>query len=388
MAKEEFKVEVWGLFDLTKKQILIFQLVLLILFIVLTAFLFAYNFHQHAGNESFNFHATYAKYFSLAATILIVIETQFLWSMFTQAQLDLINLQKTEIEQQKEEILTQNNQLIEHREKILGHQEKIETQNKDIKDSIKYASKIQSALFPSEKNLKSILNEYFLLYKPRDFVSGDFYWIDNYNGKIIVVAADCTGHGVPAALVSALGISILNDILQRAVSDKEYLNPAIMLNRLRERLVSSIAGTDYSKDTYDGMDVVICMIDKKQNKLEYASARQPIYLVKKTAEKYVLDLLRPDIHSISMADDNEHVYKNNFAIINPNDLLYLFSDGYADQFGGKKQKKFLSSNLRELLVAVADKPLEMQKDILSGTLAEWQGEIDQIDDIMVMGIKI
>ncbi len=391
MDKEEFKVEVWGLFDLTKKQILVFQMVFLMLFIGLTAFLFAYNFEQHVGNESYNFHATYAKYFSLLATILIVIETQFLWSKFTQAQLDLIREQKTEIEQQKEEILAQNEQLLEHQERILNDQEKIEAQNKDITDSIKYASRIQSALLPSEKKMKRLLRDFFLYYKPRDIVSGDFYWIDEYNDKVVIAAADCTGHGVPGAFVSALGISMLNEVLQRAVSTGEYLNPALMLNRLRERMNSSISRTENTEDTYDGMDISICMIDRKQNTLEYAGALQPIYLLKKISEKpveYELSSMKPDVHPISLTDFKEHTYQTTIININKGDLIYMFSDGYADQFGGKKRKKFLTVNFRKLLVSIAEKPVEIQKEELDKTLVEWKGDIEQIDDIMVIGIRV
>jgi len=391
MAEEEFKVEVWGLFDLTKNQILIFQMVFLTLFIGLTAFLFAFEFPVHMGNDTYNFHATYAKYFSLAATIMIVLETQFLWSKFTQAQLDLIKLQKAEIEQQKEEILTQNEQLIEHRERILKHQKEIEEQNKDITDSIRYASKIQTAMLPSEKKLKRLLSDYFLYYKPRDIVSGDFYWIDEYNGKIVIAAADCTGHGVPGAFVSALGISMLNEVLQRAVLNNEFLNPAVMLNKLRTLMTSSISRTENQEETYDGMDVAICMIDKKQNTLEYAGALQPIYIVKKVSDKennYELTTMKPDVHSISMTDYKEHSYQNTIISIKPGDLIYMFSDGYADQFGGEKRKKFLTANFRKLLISIADKPVEEQNKILDTTQIEWRGDIDQIDDIMVIGIKI
>lgn len=391
MGEEEFKVEVWGLFDLTKKQILIFQMVFLTIFIGLTAFLFAFKFPEHMGNEIYNFHATYAKYFSLAATILIVLETQFLWSKFTQAQLDLIRVQKAEIEQQKEEILTQNEQLIEHRERILKHQEEIEAQNKDITDSIRYASKIQTAMLPSEKKLTRLLGDYFLLYKPRDIVSGDFYWVDEYQEKIVIAAADCTGHGVPGAFVSALGISMLNEVLQRAVLSNDFLNPAIMLNKLRMLMTSSISRTENMEDTYDGMDVAICMIDKKHKTIEYAGALQPIYLVKKlsgASDNYELTTMKPDVHSISMTDYKEHSYQNTVIRIDSGDLIYMFSDGYADQFGGKKRKKFLTANFRKLLVSIAGKPVEEQNQVLETTLSEWRGDIDQIDDVMVIGIRI
>ncbi|MEN8123465.1 MAG: SpoIIE family protein phosphatase, partial [Bacteroidota bacterium] len=239
-----------------------------------------------------------------------------------------------------------------------------------------------------ENKMKRLLGEYFLYYKPRDIVSGDFYWIDKYNEKTVIAASDCTGHGVPGAFVSALGISILNEILQRSVSNGEYLNPAIMLNRLRERMISSIVSTENKEDTYDGMDISICMIDKKQNTLEYAGALQPVYLVKKVSEKYELSTMKPDAHPISMTDFKDHTYQTTIVNINKGDLLYLFSDGYADQFGGKKQKKFLTINFRKLLVSVADKPVEMQKDELDKTMMEWQGEMDQVDDMMVIGIKL
>ena len=392
MRQDDFKVEVWGLIALSKKQILIFQLVVLILFIGLTAFLFAFKFPQHLGNDAYNFHAKYAKYFSLAATILVVIETQFLWSKFTQAQLNLIKEQKAEIEQQKEEILTQNELLIEHRERILAHQKKIEDQNEDIKASIRYASTIQNALLPAPTKLKRLLGEYFLYYKPRDIVSGDFYWVDEYKGKTVIAAADCTGHGVPGAFVSALGISMLNDVLNRAVSNDEYLNPSIMLNKLNVQMKSSISRSERDKDTYDGMDVAICMIDRKKKTLEYSGALQPAYLAKKNIEnneeKYELNILKPDVYAISMINYKEHTYHNTVVGIEPGDVLYLFSDGYADQFGEKSQKKFLSANFRKLLLAIAPLNMEKQLDILEKTMTDWMGNLEQIDDMMIIGIRI
>lgn len=392
MAEEEFKIEVWGLFELTKKQILIFQLFFLISFIGLTAFLFAFKFPEHLGNDAYNFHAKYAKYFSLAATIMIVIETQFLWSQFTKAQLNLIKKQKAEIEQQKEEILTQNEQLIEHRERILAHQEKIEAQNKDIKASIRYASTIQNAMLPSQTKLKRLLGDYFLYYKPRDIVSGDFYWLEEYNDKTLIAAADCTGHGVPGAFVSALGISMLNDVISRAISSNEFLNPSIILNKLHQQMKGIISRTEKNSDTYDGMDVAVCMIDRKNNILEYSGALQPAYLIKRiyenNVEHFKLNVLKPDVYAISMTDLKEHSYQNTIVGIQPGDLLYLFSDGYADQFGGKKHKKFLSANFRKLLVSIAPYPMDIQLKKVEDTMRKWMGDIEQIDDMMVIGLKI
>ena len=258
-------------------------------------------------------------------------------------------------------------------------------------DSIKYASRIQSALLPSEKKMKRLLGDFFLFYKPRDIVSGDFYWLDEYKGKTVIAASDCTGHGVPGAFVSALGISMLNEVLQRAISTDEYINPSIILNRLREKMLSSISGTENTEETYDGMDISICIIDKKQNTLEYSGALQPIYILKGVSEnpdKYELTAMKPDVHPISLTDFREHSYQNTIININKGDLIYMFSDGYADQFGGKKRKKFLTANFRKLLVSIADKTAEQQKSIVDKTLADWQGEIEQIDDIMVIGIRV
>ena len=192
---DDLKIKVWGLFYLSRKQMLIFVMVFLTLFIFLTVFLFSYEFPKHLDSAAFNFHGKYAKYISLICTFLIVIETQFLWSKFTRIQLEKIKEHKDEIEEQKNEIEEQ---------KI-----KIERQNKDLKDSIKYASKIQSALLPSLPKMERLLNSHFLYFSPRDIVSGDFYWVDEYHGKTIVAVADCTGHGVPGAFVSVLGITFL-----------------------------------------------------------------------------------------------------------------------------------------------------------------------------------
>lgn len=365
---EDLKIKVWGLFYLSKKQMLIFEMTFLSIFILLTVFLFSYEFPKHLNSEAFNFHAKYAKYISLLCTFLIVFETQYLWSKFTQLQLQQIIQQKDEIEQQKH---------------------KIEQQNKDLRDSIKYASKIQSALLPSDAKLSRLLNSHFLYFRPRDIVSGDFYWVDEYHGKTIVAVADCTGHGVPGAFVSVLGISFLNDIVQKASFNSNGINPAMILDELWDKMVGALAKSEAEERTYDGMDISVCIIDKKNHLIEYSGAMHPLYFVRNTENKVSeLEQYRTDIHSISMLQSKKHSYSSVNIEIGKGDMIYLLSDGYADQFGGKNGQKFLSKNLKALLAKIAGEPLEIQQALLQEKINKWQGNYHQIDDMLILGIKI
>lgn len=365
---DDLKIKVWGVFYLSKKQMLIFEMFFFTLFILLTVFLFSYQFPEHLDNEAFNFHAKYAKYISLLCTFLIVFETQYLWAKFTQLQLKKIMQQKEEIEKQNK---------------------KIELQNRDLRDSIKYAGKIQSALLPSEAKLDRLLNHHFLYFKPRDIVSGDFYWVDEYDGKTIVAVADCTGHGVPGAFVSVLGISFLNDIVQKASINKIKINPAMILDDLREKMAGALTKSESEERTYDGMDISVCIIDKIQKVVEYSGAMHPLYFVRKTADNInKLEQFRTDIQSISMLQSAKHNYKSVNIDLNNGDMIYLLSDGYADQFGGKTGKKFLSKNLKLFLEKIAHETLEKQQILLQEKINKWKGDRRQIDDILILGIRV
>jgi len=365
---DKIRIKVWGLFNLSKKQILIFEMVFLTIFILLTVFLFSYDFQEHMDSEALAFHAKYTKYISLICTFLIIVETQYLWSRFIQAQLDLIKVQKKEIEVQKE---------------------KIERQNNNLKASIRYASRIQSALLPSDVKMGRILKDHFIYFKPRDVVSGDFYWIDEHEDKIIVAVADCTGHGVPGAFVSVLGISFLNGIIQNAMSQKEDLNPAIILNRLRSKMLDSFIKSETESGIYDGMDISVCIIDKKNKTIDFSGAMHPICIVKKSANgKLEIQKLRTDVHSISLIGTGDYIYNSISFAIEKGDMLYMYSDGFADQFGGNDGKKYLSRNFEYLLLKVAHEPLETQNRLLQEKIAKWQGSYKQVDDILVLGIKV
>jgi len=402
---KEIRIEVWGIFSLSRKQIMIFELVFLSLFIGLTTFLFSYDFKVHMENESYTFHATYAKYFSLACTFFIIVEAQFLWSKFTQAQLNLIIKQKAKIEKQnseiilqnaelksqKEEILVQNEMLYAQKEEILQKQRKIEIQNNDIKDSISYASRIQSILMPSKKKVDRILGSHFIYFKPKDIVSGDFYWIEEFNNKTIVAVADCTGHGVPGAFVSVMGISFMNEIVLSAKANKTNLSPSTMLDLLREKMLHALANNEGDEEAYDGMDISICIIDYDRKIYEYAGALLSVYHVSTFQKDNLnshLEQLKPDIHPISMTKYGDHVYSNISMPFEFGDMIYLFSDGYADQFGGPEGRKLLSVNFKNLILSIAKSPLENQIEKLDSTFNSWKGPLDQIDDVTVIGIKL
>ena len=365
---DDLKIKVWGLIYLSRKQILIFELIFLSVFVSITVFLFSYEFPLHLGNEAFNFHAKYAKYMSLACTFLIIIETQFLWSQFTEIQLEKIRKQKEEIE---------------------GQKERIEQQNRKLKDSIRYASRIQSALLPSKPKMERLLRNHFLYFEPRDIVSGDFYWIDEYKGKIIVAVADCTGHGVPGAFVSVLGISFLNDIIQKASINEQELSPATVLDNLKQKLRESLTRSETESRTYDGMDIAVCMIDTENEILEFSGAIHPIYIVRKDVGKNKeIEKIKTDKHSISMFGRKEHSYRSTKISLAKDDMIYMFSDGYADQFGGKSGRKFLAKNFRRMLLKISEEPLEKQKEMLKDVITDWRGENRQVDDILVLGFRV
>jgi ligand-binding sensor domain-containing protein/serine phosphatase RsbU (regulator of sigma subunit) len=252
--------------------------------------------------------------------------------------------------------------------------------NREITDSIMYAQRIQAAVLPDPETIKSLLKDYFILFKPRDIVSGDFYWFSKKGNKIIAVAADCTGHGVPGAFMSMLGVSLLNEI----ITTNETLTAGEILNQLREYIKYTLSQTGKKDEAKDGMDMALCIIDYANHEAQFAGAYNPLWLV--TKDEMVV--YKGDKMPIGIHIANEYNFANNIISINDGDVLYMFSDGYADQFGGPEFKKFKSGSFRDLLLQIHKKPMEEQKEILDRTIEEWRGDGPQIDDIMVMGIRV
>ncbi len=261
---------------------------------------------------------------------------------------------------------------------IRKQKEVIEAKNRDITDSIRYAKNIQDALLPSEKVLGDNVRDYFILYKPRDIVSGDFYWVKNVDMNLVVVAADCTGHGVPGAFMSLLGMSYLDDIVEK----ERVTNPGRILNRLREEVITALKQKGIESESKDGMDVALCTIDLTKNKLQYSGANNPLYFLKDHELAEIKGDRMPVAIHTKMTDFTTHPLT-----IDKGQTFYIFSDGYADQFGGPKGKKFKYTQFKELLLEIQDKGMLDQKEILDQRFEEWRGDLYQVDDVVVIGVR-
>ena len=290
-------------------------------------------------------------------------------------------------------VVTLKNNYEKERRKVARYQDEIlkqknEIQIKNIKftDSITYAQRIQEAILPSQNLLKRFLPEHFIFFKPCDIVSGDFYWFKKSKSCFYIAAADCTGHGVPGAFMSVLGLTMLDEI----VKSKSFIPTNVVLNKLRNRLIRSLNQEDSHCSTRDGMDIALLKFDFENNILEYSGANIPLYLFKKDQQtgQHQLVVYRADPLPVGVHSGEKMKYKLNKIPLRKNETYYIFSDGYQSQFGGEKNSKFLTKRLRETLMAIQDESMENQKRILAETIVQWQGENEQIDDMLVIGIRI
>ena len=261
--------------------------------------------------------------------------------------------------------------------------EELENIHLKITDSINYAGKIQTAMMPTNEMLKSNFSDSFILYKPRDIVSGDFYWAKEirrgYDSYMAIVAADSTGHGIPGALVSMLGMSLLNEIVRK----EEIQRANSVLEELRKEIKFSLKQKGDFDERTEGIDMVVTVINKHTKELQYAGANNPLYIVRKGE----LIILEPTINPVGIFL-KELPFKNNLFQLQTDDVLYMFSDGYEDQFNGKTGEKFKIKRFRELLLSIYKEDCDKQKQILEDEFYKWKGEYEQIDDILVMGLKI
>jgi len=279
-----------------------------------------------------------------------------------------------------------NKKLADQKKEIEKQRDLANKQKTAITDSIRYAKRIQSALLPPENYIKRNLPDHFILYKPRDIVSGDFYWMMNKDDKIIITAADCTGHGVPGAFMSMLGIAFLNEILTKIIENKHIysLQANEILNQLRTYIIESLHQTGDPNESKDGIDMAICIIDPENHKLQYAGAHNPLYLIQNNE----LKIIKGDRMPVGIHKKADVSFTNHEIDINENDLIYMFSDGYYDQIGGPKGRKYMSRNFQQLILDIYNKPLPQQKEILDKTFEDWRGKESQLDDILVVGVKL
>ncbi|TVR72912.1 MAG: hypothetical protein EA408_05970 [Marinilabiliales bacterium] len=252
--------------------------------------------------------------------------------------------------------------------------------NREIVKSLRYAGMIQRALLPSAARMERILGEHFTLFMPKDVVSGDFYWVSRKGKCIFVVAADCTGHGVPGALMSILGISFLNEVVKTDCTSK----PNRILNKLREKIMEALNQTGDLSETKDGMDLSMCIIDCEKQELQFSGANNPLYLIRDNE----LIEIKPDKMPVGVNAVDEEPFSNNIINISRNDRIYMFTDGFPDQFGGPKGKKFKYGPFKNLLLDIHQREMKQQLNILTETIADWMGGTEQIDDILVLGFSI
>lgn len=272
-------------------------------------------------------------------------------------------------------LLNQKNEIIREKNQI------VEQQNKDIKDSIQYAERIQKAILPPDKLWFSILPESFVFYLPKDILSGDFYWTEETDEHIFVAAADCTGHGVPGALMSVINYNLLN----KAVLEKNLYKPGEILDKVNEWLNNALHQTYLESNVRDGMDITLLSIHKQSGKVLFSGANNQIYFVKKGEIHEVRGDSFPVGHYM---EEKYNHFTTTELNINRGDTIYLFSDGIADQFGGPKGKKFKYRQLKEKLLSYSGLSFKEQKKLIRSDFLDWKGEQEQIDDILVIGIQL
>lgn len=286
-------------------------------------------------------------------------------------------------------------------ENEINHQKEIiEEKNKDITDSIEYSKRIQRSVFIEKEKLKQFAPESFIFFKPREIVSGDFYWFTNFEIKndlkstggysykagtnlLVVAAADCTGHGVPGAFMSIIGNSLLNN----TIGHPEVNSAAGALDYLNVELKKSLNRNKDEIPLRDGMDIALCCIDLKGSRLEYAGANNPLYIVR---NKQLIEIKANKQPITASPDSESKPFTNNLFELQKGDAIYLFTDGYADQFGGEtvRGKKFLYKRFQEVLINMSDKGMEEQKKYLYDSFENWKGKHPQTDDVLVIGIKV
>lgn len=285
---------------------------------------------------------------------------------------------------QRERILEMK--VMERTEEVVRQKEEVERQSrkvvelyKNVTDSIRYAKRLQESILPADKRIRELLPDSFVYYRPKDIVSGDFYWFERVEDRVVFAAVDCTGHGVPGAFMSLIGHNGLN----QAVKDKARSRPSEVLKDLNRIAYDALHKDREQYLVRDGMDMALCSFDPSRGVLEYAGANCPLYLVRGGE---VL-LFAPDKNAIGSFDLNGKSFTDHRIKLQQGDMVYIFSDGYADQFGGPKGKKFLYRRFRELLVEISAHPTERQRGLLQEAFNTWRGAHEQVDDILVIGMR-
>ena len=389
----------FGIFAATVVAILLYVIIML---------LTTHNANVHITDSSpLLFIAIMVWGFSIPTSMSVYLASDFARTNKTLAlqlvhvkQLAEQNIQK---EKEKQQIIEGQKEMLEKQvkektAKIQDQKDQLEEKNKEITDSISYARRIQTAILPPEEMLQEALGDYVVVYKPKDVVSGDFYWC-HMNGDMVVFAvADCTGHGVPGAFMSMIGNSILNEV----VMDKKVFEADLILNELRNTLISTLQKSS-GHTTRDGMDIALCVWDKKNNTLQYAGANNSLYWISENVAKdgSIQESEKIRLHNNNLLEivaDKQPIgyqegkmdvpFTKHIIQLRKGDTIYVTSDGYIDQFGGEKNKKFTSKRFRDLLDTFVHQPTSEQKRVLEQTIEQWKKYETQTDDICVIGIRV
>lgn len=307
----------------------------------------------------------FALYAGLGLSLMFI---GFVFNRFkvTQKQKNIIELKEQETKKQNI-IITQQKELVE------------EKQN-EISDSINYAKRIQTSFLANEMEFKDHFEDYFVLFKPKDIVSGDFYWATSIESKLFICVADSTGHGIPGAFMSLLNISLLNE----SVLSRNYTSTIDILNFIRHILILGLKPDEKGQGGNDGMDCVLIIIDFKTLEMEFSGANNPLWIIRKNN---IIEL-KADKMPVGRSPKETVSFSNQKFQLQKNDLLFGFTDGFPDQFGGPKGKKFKYKQLEELLISISHEPMEIQNQKLNEVFENWKGDLEQVDDICIIGVRV
>lgn len=317
---------------------------------------------------------------SLAVFVILYTRNLKLRAELLERQNKEIELQKTELENLNEEITAHRDEIEAQRDAITVQKELISRQNNAMTDSIHYARRIQDAVLPAKDVMRFLLPKHFVFYRPRDIVSGDFFWVDKKDETVWIALADCTGHGVPGAFMSMLGISLLNEI------SGQYSGQPIneIMDELRDQVIASLGQTGDKYEARDGMEMGLVAINPRTREIQFTGAMHNLY----TFRKGELVVIRGDRMPVGIHSEGSTLFSSHKLKLDRGDALYMFSDGYADQFGGKYRKKYGSARLKTLLTQLQQNIMHDQKEAIKKEFDQWKGDQEQIDDVLMIGIKL